>query len=551
MPASAASGSSRLPATASTPALRPKRCASSTGSGAATADDRPAAFEKLLEALDTDLAWARAHTRLLVRAVEWDARRDGSLLLRGRDLEGAVRVIAENAGKQPAPTDLQKEYLLASRHASARRQRIILGSVSFALLVSVSLGIVALLQRNSANNRARIARSQALAAQAVGALDTAPVTALRDAVEAMNTKRTPEARVALRGAILANPVAYAIPASAPADQSHPADGDALAFSPDGRALLGITPDHALHVWRSASGRAVRASTTAATFAQRGRLVLSGGNREARVVDLRSGASRVLRVPKGLRVVGVGFTGSVPRAAVAGRGAVELKDVRTGRAVRLGSRRLRATQALFSGDGRRVVTLAVSLYSDSPARVWDARSGRLLATLPIADKTAVSRDGRFVATVYGSAALWRVDDRTRVADLGEAEGVFFSPDGRRVLAVGQQRQRRPLESVDREPDRRLPGLRKPRYRHRGVEPFHARRRVQPRRAPAGARRRRRDRPSLGGRDAQAGRRHRDRLGERARVRSARKRTRGADLERGRRGRAFAREHSAPHGLWAVQ
>ena len=30
-----------------------------------------------------------AHTRLVVRAVEWDKRRDGSLLLRGRDLEDA------------------------------------------------------------------------------------------------------------------------------------------------------------------------------------------------------------------------------------------------------------------------------------------------------------------------------------------------------------------------------------------------------------------------------------------------------------------------------
>src|SRR6187549_1736793 len=39
-------------------------------------DDRDAALEKLTRALDTDLEWARAHTRLLVRAVEWDVRRD-------------------------------------------------------------------------------------------------------------------------------------------------------------------------------------------------------------------------------------------------------------------------------------------------------------------------------------------------------------------------------------------------------------------------------------------------------------------------------------------
>src|SRR5208283_1976943 len=37
---------------------------------------------KLIAALDMDLDWWRAHTRLLVRAIEWDGKgRDGSFLL--------------------------------------------------------------------------------------------------------------------------------------------------------------------------------------------------------------------------------------------------------------------------------------------------------------------------------------------------------------------------------------------------------------------------------------------------------------------------------------
>ena len=90
-------------------------------------DDRPAAFAKVLDALDTDLAWAEVHTRLLVRAVEWDERRDSSLLLRGRDLEDAQEQLAANAGKEPVPTELQRAYVLASRRTSTRRQRVILG----------------------------------------------------------------------------------------------------------------------------------------------------------------------------------------------------------------------------------------------------------------------------------------------------------------------------------------------------------------------------------------------------------------------------------------
>ena len=49
-------------------------------------DDRDAAFAKLTAALDTDLEWARAHTRLLRLAVDWEAS-PGSPLLKGLDLK--------------------------------------------------------------------------------------------------------------------------------------------------------------------------------------------------------------------------------------------------------------------------------------------------------------------------------------------------------------------------------------------------------------------------------------------------------------------------------
>ena len=169
-------------------------------------------FAKLSSALDTDLDWARAHTRLLVRAVDWDTRKDNSLLLRGRDLAQAERDLAANAAKEPTPTELQQRYVLASRRAASRRQRALLGGVLAALAVSVALGVVALLQRNTANDRARVARSQALAARAEGALATEPVTALADSVEAVETSPTSEARAALRRSILANPIEYVIPA---------------------------------------------------------------------------------------------------------------------------------------------------------------------------------------------------------------------------------------------------------------------------------------------------------------------------------------------------
>jgi hypothetical protein len=49
-------------------------------------------FQILIEALDTDLDWVRAHTRLLIWAIEWDnSGRDNSLVLRGSDLRSAEK----------------------------------------------------------------------------------------------------------------------------------------------------------------------------------------------------------------------------------------------------------------------------------------------------------------------------------------------------------------------------------------------------------------------------------------------------------------------------
>ena len=79
-------------------------------------DDFDEAFRSLVKAIDTDLDWVRAHTRLLTRAIEWDGRkRDASFVLRGSDLRAAEEWQARAASKEPKPTALQTEYVLASR----------------------------------------------------------------------------------------------------------------------------------------------------------------------------------------------------------------------------------------------------------------------------------------------------------------------------------------------------------------------------------------------------------------------------------------------------
>ena len=116
-------------------------------------DDFAATVESLINALDTDLNWVRAHTRLLARAIEWESKgKNTSFVLRGDDLRAAEKWLTEaGADKERQPTSLQTDYIIASRKAAARRQRITLGAVSFR--VAVVLAILALIQRGEARKQ--------------------------------------------------------------------------------------------------------------------------------------------------------------------------------------------------------------------------------------------------------------------------------------------------------------------------------------------------------------------------------------------------------------
>jgi hypothetical protein len=63
-------------------------------------DDFDGATDKLISALDTDLKWLHAHTRLLTRAIEWNANgKNNSFVLRGDYLRSAEQWLAQ-AGVQ-------------------------------------------------------------------------------------------------------------------------------------------------------------------------------------------------------------------------------------------------------------------------------------------------------------------------------------------------------------------------------------------------------------------------------------------------------------------
>jgi WD40 repeat protein len=125
-------------------------------------DDYEATIPALIDTIQTDLDWVREHTRLLLRAKEWDEKgRDNSFLLQGSDLNEAESWMVDAANDDSREvTSLHGEYIQTSRMAATKRQRNLLIGVSLALVVSIGMAIFAMFQRADAVRNANVAATQ-------------------------------------------------------------------------------------------------------------------------------------------------------------------------------------------------------------------------------------------------------------------------------------------------------------------------------------------------------------------------------------------------------
>jgi WD40 repeat protein len=413
------------------------------------------ALQTLLEALETDVARTRLHTRLLVRAGEWDERdRDRSGFLRGRDLVEAEAFLAR-VDALPRPTGLQRAYVAASRRSATRRQRVMLAAVSVALVVAIALGAVALVERNSAISRERLATSHGLTAEAVSLLNSDPGRSLLLARKAVQLVATPSADIALRRAVGAVQERAVL-------RGHHGTVNSVAFSPDGQLLVTASSDRTARVWDARSGRAIRVLTghTApvfdAAFSPDGRRIATvSGDSTGRLWDTATGRQ--------LKKLAIESASENDRAEFSRRGhrlltfvyganpAVRLFDARTGRPIPHGALHTSdsptggaVSSASFSPDGN-----LVAIGEDTAQGfVWNPRSGQRTplrsASLSPDPGTAVafSPDGRLIAGAVegGAGALWTRRGRLvaalrpprggSVAGDSTGESVAgFSPNGR--------------------------------------------------------------------------------------------------------------------------
>jgi WD40 repeat protein len=258
-------------------------------------DDYDASVARVGRALDADLELRREHTRILVKALEWDHEgQERSFLLRGTELKAAEGWLGRTgAGADQASTAVQRDYVLASRRAAIRRGRITVGVSVVVAVIALGLGVLALVSRNQAVSSGQGSQALALAAESQNDLSTDPEVSVIVAQEAVRLKPIPQALSALRQAMDASALRVTLPTVA-REECGFQSGPSAAYSPSGSRVAETLCTGELVVMDSANGRVllrryVAAQASAVAYDPDGHLLAVGTNRGIDLVDPTTGA----------------------------------------------------------------------------------------------------------------------------------------------------------------------------------------------------------------------------------------------------------------------
>jgi WD40 repeat protein len=406
-------------------------------------DDFDAGVEQLVSAVEQDLEHVHTHTRLGVAANRWEAGgHEPSQLLRGAELTAAEAWLVAGADKQPEATQLQRRYVLASRQGATRRQRLLIGGVTFALVVTAVLAVVAVIQRATAIHERNVAFARQLDANAQGQYAKDPELSVLLAVRAAQVDPGTATEAALREALAQSHVRTRYRLMPP-----PEPGDAL-WSPDGMRLLVTSPRFWARIYAPGSNAApVALSSPPASNGQsawdaRGDRVVIGGGRPA-VYDSATGRL-VAQIP-GTALFSALTSDGARVVTVDVHSVGHVFDVASGRQLASfhpGYRAGTTCLALSPDDSVVAQCDAQSLGAQSaPGALdtWDAHTGQLLhsvASPSLIQTVAFSPDSRrYVFTTPVDLKVRRGTSAASLARAGGLDGtlVYDTRSGERVIA----------------------------------------------------------------------------------------------------------------------
>jgi WD40 repeat protein len=465
-----------------------------------TEDEHPKAFTALLETINRDPENAHYHTRLLVRAREWQnsdkpgGGRDESLLLRGDELRRAESWLQFNRNQEPRPTSLHSIYIGASvalrqeEEERSERQRLrlrqMVGLLSVLLVFAlVSIGI-AVAQSLVAQQNSELALTAV--AQAESSAGTAQAN-LRESWEAQALYRGERAQAELQAGRPQTGLLLALEALENVDAgiyntnsqlalttaitsdvqelayfSHDSTVNLAVWSADRRRVATISA-FTITVWSVDERRQLARLNHASTAFVRGALFTVDGQRllawdsegVARLWHIDTGTSLLMRHPRPLLINSASFSPDERRVLTASEdGLAMVWDASNGAQLAALPHDSSVSGAVFSGNGALTLTWA----RDRTARVWDMQQQppALIATFEHDANVRGAVFNRSYTQVLSwtrgsSAYLW--DIRAPEQPLhtfsheDQVNTAVFSADERQVLTASADGRARVWSAID--------------------------------------------------------------------------------------------------------
>jgi WD40 repeat protein len=467
-----------------------------------------AGLKALTTALKTDVDWLREHTRLLARAMEWQAGgRAANRLLSGDDIAAAKAWAARRPKDAPEPTSLHLDFIKASEQAedarltaerqqlaeiaaaqarTARLQRRAQWALAIiAALVVIGLGTVSWQQRrvtseheanialqvsldNSGrellNNQRRLqhehasllgqfASAEVLSGNIDGALRFSAAGAQSDLTQPLGTLVASAATTQLAATVSQTYWRLVLHAQSVVNSA--------AFSPDGTRVVTASVDKTARIWDAVTGKEVTVLrghedvVFSAAFSPDGtRIVTVSKDMTTRIWD-----TAVAKEVWGVdwrnpdRPAYAAFSPDGTRVVTALLDeTASIWDARIGEITVLRGHEGAVTSSVFSPDGTRVVTASV----DKTARIWDAATGKEITVLRghegAVTSSVFSPDGTRVVTasVDKTARIWDAATGKEITVLrghtSQLNSATFSPDGTRIVTASDDKTARIWDAV---------------------------------------------------------------------------------------------------------
>ena len=431
--------------------------------------DFSANFTELLRILDTDVEHLHAHTRLLLRAIEWDARgRKESLLLRDDELTDAEQWLTQGAGKEPKPTELQQSYIASSRSieeanqqasqilqaAAAKGKRLVwLGAIAGG--IGLLVAGVASWAAFQAETRIKVAdlRLKTMAAneQLLSGQQFQALLATLESGQILQSQFRSDSpqRNELRQRIMAvlQKTMHGIREKNTL-QGHQDGVLNISYSPDGKTIASGSADKTIKLWDGTTGRLLRTlqghqkGIWSISFSPDGKTIASGSiDKTIKLWDVATG--NLLRTLQAHQeeVISIRFSPDGKTIASGSNDrSIKLWDRATGKLLRtLQAHQQGIISIRLSPDGKTIA----SGSDDKTIKLWDVATGKLLRTLQAHQNSVISvsysPDGKTIASgsIDKTIKLWDVATGKLLRTLqGHQEGVLgisFSPNGKTIAS----------------------------------------------------------------------------------------------------------------------